>query len=457
MIASRAHSGSVVAFPAPHRYLSPRDVTTNQGYVWHSARTESTGKVLQSMGIRQPPDDGLPFYPWTNAPPATEQRLSLFLLLHPGDARAALEDAGRFTNWDRFPALDGYKTFTAHWHFAYTVEAMQKGADWTPPFKPVLKSMGIDSAMIMDFHGDGHPSDTGAARLRELQAYYDLCKRQSGPDFLLMPAEEANVHFGGHWGLAFPKPVLWRMSRAPEQKYREKDPTYGSVYNVADAAELLDLVRRENGFVYQTHPRTKSSMGFPDQIRQSAPFLDAHYFGAGWKAMPSDLSSPRLGERAFKLLDDMSNWGLRKRIVGEVDVFKIDPTHELYAHMNVNYVKMRALPSFDRYGEMLDALRRGEFFVSTGEVLLPDVAIEKARGGRIVVRARIQHTFPLQLAEVVWSDGTQVFRKIFPLTSTHPTDDVPFSAEVDAAQWKWARFAVWDVATNGAFVNPVWR
>ena len=46
--------------------------------------------------------------------------------------------------------------------------------------------------------------------------------------------------------------------------------------------------------------------------------------------MPADLSRPRLGERVLDLLDDMANWG-RKYVLGEVDVFKIDHTHELTA------------------------------------------------------------------------------------------------------------------------------
>jgi len=311
--------------------------------------------------------------------------------------------------------------------------------------------------MIMDFHGDGHPRDAGETRLRELAAFYDSCRKQSGPDFLLIPAEEANVHFGGHWALAFPKPVLWHMDRTAAQPFQEKNAKYGKVYRVADAKELLDVVRAEDAFVYQTHPRTKGSTGFPYQIRDSAHFLDAHYFGAGFKALPSDLSSPRLGERAFKLDDDMSNWGLKKRIMGESDVFQLDSTHELYAHMNINYVKTPGLPAFDNYGKLLDALRRGDFFTTTGEILLPDVNITEGAGGRIAVRARIQHTFPLNMAEIVWGDGRETYRKIVSLAETGPFGDFTFSEEADGGNWKWARFAVWDLAANGAFVNPTWR
>jgi hypothetical protein len=365
-IAVRTGTGSVAVFPAPHQYFFPRDFTTNMGYVWHSS-----WKGQVALGIRQLPDDATAYYPWSNAPPGTEQRMSMFLLLDRGDPPAALSGVLRYTHADRFPALDGYIRFAPHWHYAYTVQAIEHGAGWIPPFKPVLKAMGVDAAMIMDFHGDGHPADTGETRLSELQAYYRACRAQSGEQFLLIPGEEANVYFGGHWALAFPKPVYWRMSRKAGQEFRESDPRYGTVYNVADAKELLDLVRAEDAFVYTTHPRTKGSMGYPDQIRDSAFFQDLRWFGAGWKALPSDLSSPRLGDRAFKLLDDMSNWGLPKKLMGEVDVFQIDSTHELYAHMNVNYVKLPSLPAFDDYEKLLGALQRGDFFTTTGEVLLP--------------------------------------------------------------------------------------
>jgi len=451
-IAARTGSGSVAVFPAPHQYFFPRDFTTNMGYVWHSS-----WKGQVALGIRQLPDDATAYYPWSNAPPGTEQHMSLFLLLEPGDPAAALAGVRRYTNSDAFPKLDGYVRFAPHWHYAYTVQAMEKGTGWVPPFKPVLEAMGVDAAMIMDFHGDGHPADTGDTRLAELEAYYRACRAQSDGRFLLIPAEEANVYFGGHWALAFPKPVYWHMSRKAGQEFRKRDPRYGTVYSVADAKELLDLVRAENAFVYTTHPRTKGSMGFPDQVRDADFFRDPHWFGAGWKALPSDLSSPRLGDRAFKLLDDMNNWGLPKKLMGEVDVFQIDSTHELYAHMNVNYVRLPSVPAFDDYEQLLAALRRGDFFTTTGEVLLTGVKIAANGSGRIAVEARIRHTFPLEMAEIVWGDGQKTYRKPVPLTETHPFGEFTFRDQAEGGNWVWARLAVWDVAGNGAFVNPVWR
>jgi len=451
-IATRIGRATVAIFPAPHQYFFARDYTNNMGYAWHTA-----WRGTISLGIRQLPDDNSPYYPWMNAPPGTEQKLSMFLLLDDSEPRALLDDVLRYTHRDVFLKLDGFKTLAPHWHFAYTVQAMEKGLDWVPPFKPVLKDMGVDAAMIMEFHGDGHPADKTELRLREVDALYRACRAQSDANFLLIPAEEANVHLGGHWALWFPKPVYWFMSRNPDEPFRTTDPKYGTVYRVGDPEELLSMVLAERGYMYQTHPRTKGSTGFPDKIRDTKHFQDPRYIGAGWKAMPSDLSSPRLGERSLKLLDDMSNWGMKKRIFGEVDVFQIDATHELYAHMNVNYVRIPSLPSFDNYGDLTGALANGDFFVTTGEVLLPSVNVSAGAGDRINVRARLNYTFPLALAEVVWGDGAETHRKILPLEDTHEFGDREFAWQADAPDWKWARFAVWDVAGNGAFVNPIWR
>src|SRR5438552_8939187 len=343
------------------------------GYLWHTAF-----RGAASIGVRQLPDDNSPYYPWMNAPPGTVQRMPVFFLISDQPPNGALEDVLRYTRHDHFPALPGFQVVTSHWHFAYTELALEKGFDWTPPFKPVLKQMGVNAAIIMDFHGDGHPHDLTALRLKELEAYFRACRAQSDPRFLLIPSEEANVHLGGHWALVFPKPVYWFMDRPAGAPFVETVAGRGSVYRVGNSRELLDMVQREGGYMYQTHPRTKGSTGFPDQIRETEHFRDARYLGAGWKAMPSDVSSPRLGERALKLLDDMNNWGVRKRLLGEVDVFQLDSTHELYAHMNANYVRLPRLPDFDHYGEVVEALARGDGFITTGGVLLPEFSISGA-------------------------------------------------------------------------------
>src|SRR4030095_11068197 len=266
-LALKTGGGSVAVFPAPHQYFFPRDFTSNLGFLWHRAWR---GRV--ALGIRQLRDENWQYYPWMNAPPGRPQRMGVFFLLSPGGPDTALADVLRYTNGDRFRPLEGYKTLSTHWHLADTVQAMANGFDWTPPFKPVLKAMGVDASMIMDFHGDGHPGDLTDLRLDELAAYFRALRAQSVREFLFIPAEEPTVHLGGHGTLVFPKPVYWFMDRPKESlesksgAFVSQHPKYGTVYSVADAKEMLELVRREGGYMYQTHPRTKGSTGYPDKI-----------------------------------------------------------------------------------------------------------------------------------------------------------------------------------------------
>jgi hypothetical protein len=448
----RTPGGAVTAFPPPHQYFMPRDFTTNLGFTWHFA-----WRGIAGIGIRQYPDDNSFFYPWMNAPPGTEQRLSAFFLLDDRDPKTALEDALRYTHADRFPKLDGFTTLAAHWHPDFTVQAMENGPDWVPPFKPVLKQMGVDSMLIFDYHLEGHPDSLDKVRLQELEALSKSSKAQSDAGFLIVPAEEANVWLGGHYGLIFPKPVHWFKQRPAGTPLRTTDPQYGTVWHVGSPEDMLEMIRAEGGYVYQAHPRTKDSKGYPDKIRDTAWFRDPRYFGTGWKALPADLSSPRLGERAFKVVDDVNNWGLHKLFISEVDVFQVDSTHELYGHMNVNYLRLAKLPDFDHYGDLLKAVVAGDSFMTTGEILLPLVSVSTTSAAQIAVQAKISWTFPLRMAEIVWGDGTKTDRKVIPLEQTHEFGNASFTWTAAGPGWKWARLAVWDVAGNGAFTQPVWK
>ena len=451
-VAARMGAGSIAVFPPPHRYFFARDYTTNQGYLWYSSWRGQVG-----LGVHQYPDDNTGIDPWINAPPDSKQEMSLFLLPGAGDTAATLKDVLAYTHNDRFVHLDGFVTFEPHWHLAYTVQAMEKGIDWQPPFKSVMKAIGIDSAMIMDFHGDGHPGDLTDVRLHEQDEYYKACRAQSDSEFLLIPAEEADVYLGGHWGLVFPHPVYWQEDRKPGQPFESPDPKYGKVYRVNNAADMWKVVKAEDGVVYQTHPRTKGSTGYPDKILSTAYFRDSSYLGTGWKAMPSDLSSPRLGERAFKTLDDLNNLELHKQMIGEVDVFQISAADELYGHMNINYLRLQELPTFDHYGHILNALAKGNGFITTGEILLTSDTLSSAGDHAVKVNARISSTFPLRIAELVWGDGVHTLHQVIDLQSTPAFDSHDYSWLIETPGWRWARFAVWDVAGDGAFTNPTWR
>ena len=159
----------------------------------------------------------------------------------------------------------------------------------------------------------------------------------------------------------------------------------------------------------------------------------------------------------------MSNWGARKQLLGEVDVFKIDRTHELYGHMNINYVRLDRLPAFDEgWQPLLDALRGGRFFVSTGEILLHEATFggkasgETIAAGEVDVVLDVEGTFPLAFAEVIAGDGKKVERTRIDLSDSPAFDRRRISKKVDLRGKTWVRAEVWDIAANGAFTQPVW-
>lgn len=451
-LAAKMGAGSLAVFPPPHRYFFARDYTTNQGYAWYSAWRGRVG-----LGVQQYPDDNTGIDPWMNAPPGTVQEMSLFLLPSAGQATATLKRVLTYTHSDHLPHLPGFVTFAPHWHLAYTVQEMEKGPSWVPPFKPVMQAVGIDAAMIMDFHGDGHPNDLTSVRLNELKEYYKACRAQSSSNFLLIPAEEANVYLGGHWGLVFPRPVLWMQDRKPGQPFKTVDPSFGTVYHVHTPAEAWDMVKQEHGWVYQTHPRTKGSTGYPDKILDTDYFRDPRYLGTGWKSMPSDLSLPQLGERGFKTLDDLNNLGLHKHMLGEIDVFQLSPTDELYGLLNINYLRLPRLPDFDHYDQILQSVQKGDGFISTGEVLFSDFALQALGPDHVRASARVSNTFPLRLAEIVWGDGTRTHREPIDLSASAEFDQRSYTWEMKTPGWTWARLEVWDIAGDGAFTQPIWN
>ena len=171
--------------------------------------------------------------------------------------------------------------------------------------------------------------------------------------------------------------------------------------------------------------------------------------------MPVDLSQKRLGEvRCFGTLDDMNNWGGPKYMVGEVDTYKKFPDYDLYGDFNVNYVKLDRVPGFDDWSPIYRALRAGEFFVTTGEVLIPHWSVEGSGKERAVV-ADVEWTFPLEFVEAVWGDGERVGRTVVSATDQPPFGSHRFRIPFDASGKKWVRFSAWDSAGNGAFTQPV--
>jgi hypothetical protein len=460
-------AGSLAVFPAPHQYFYPLDEAFNLDFTWYGRNYRSLIPDF-GLGIRQDLMGDNRWVPWVNAPPKTQQRMNFFCLLSTDAPTPTLEAVKRFTHNDKYPALAGYKTMSSHFHneFVSKVVLAGKPIPQVPNFVSVFKNTGVNIVHLAEFHGPGHPKGPDSLRMLEMQTLNDMCKRFSDNDFLLLPGEEPNNFFGGHWLSFFPKPVIWIMARQPNMPFVTDDPRYGKVYRIADKADMLHLLEAENGLAWTAHARTKGSTGFPDAYKDEAFYKSDHFFGAAWKNIPADLSKPRLSQRVLDLMDDMANWGLKKHVIAEADLFSIEPANEMYAHLNVNYLQLDKLPDYSAgWQPVLDVMRQGKLFVSTGEVLLPSFTVNgKGAGetirlpkdGKAAIVLTIDWTFPLTSAEIISGDGQQVFRERIDLTKTRPFGKQTFRFTPTLNGRKWVRVEVWDAAVNGAFTQQVW-
>jgi len=147
------------------------------------------------------------------------------------------------------------------------------------------------------------------------------------------------------------------------------------------------MLNDEHALMWQTHPRTKSSDGYPDAVKDKPHFLSDRFAGASFQSLPVDQSQKRICEvRCLDLLDDMNNWDGPKYLIAEGDTYTKSPEDETYPQLDVNYVKLDRLPKFsDGWMPVLDALRAGNFFVTTGEVLLHDYSIQGTGAKRTFV------------------------------------------------------------------------
>jgi hypothetical protein len=139
-------------------------------------------------------------------------------------------------------------------------------------------------------------------------------------------------------------------------------------------------------------------------------------------------------------------------MVGEVDTYKKFPDYDLYGDFNVNYIKLDRVPSFEDWTPINRALRAGDFFVTTGEVLIKNWSIEGQSADREII-ADVDWTFPLEFVEAVWGDGKEVGRQVVSATDQPPFGNRRFRIPFSAAGKKWVRFSAWDSGGNGAFTQ----
>jgi hypothetical protein len=474
-------TGSLAVFPPPHKFFFAREDYVNLGYVYY--RKDSDASF--SLGIMQPDHEiGHPVWgdsqrewqkqqqeSWSetenfalfNAPAGTLQHMAVYYYLSPQGAQAALKGVLAYTHDDVFKPLPGFKVLTGHFHFRFN-EMLRDSHDMDlmPDWVPGYRALGINIIYLGDFHDDSDPRDPGPKRLAEEKIYFEGAQRMSDKNFLVIPAEEANSFLGGHWYMISPKPIYFTHS-APNPAFplpfKDVNPVYGTVYHLSSAEDVLRYINQTNSLIWTAHPRTKGSTNYPDLYKDKDFFLSNRFIGASWENLPTDLSEKTMCPyRCFDTEDDMSNWApAPKYMIAEGDIYWGAPDEESmeYSQLAVNYIKLNSVPLYNQsWAPIIDAMRAGEFFGTTGEILFHNWGVE-GTGANRTYNATIEYTFPLDFAELVWGNGQTVGRKIINLANTTAFGTKTLKIPFDATGKTWVRFDVWDAAGDGAWAQPI--
>ena len=379
LVAGGGSNGSIAAFPPPHVFFFTREVDTNLGYVWY--RKDEDAQF--GMGVRQAEGEEVREYienfALHNAPPGTMQRMATYFLLSADNADATRQAVMAYTHDDVFKPVPGYKTMVNHFHLRFTERLRASGSlDNTFEDLMVMKSTGINIVGLSDFHGDLRPNDPGPGRFEDQRDYYIASQKASDKDFLVTNWEEPTAHFGGHYNVMFPKNVYWSKVRTAGQPFTENVLGYGKAYHTGSTTDVQQMLDAENGYWFHAHPRTKGTTGYPDAIFDKPWVKNDRYLGIAFKpAMGDDLSNPRLcAWRCFDAIDTMNNMYANtslkpKFLIADVDTYRKGPEDDIYPGHPINYVRLDRLPGpTDDWTPILQSIRDGDFWVSTGEILI---------------------------------------------------------------------------------------
>lgn len=479
LLVAEGPRGSIATFPPPHTFFFTREVDVNLGYVFY--RNDGGGSY--SIGVTMPEAEADTFpqyeqnYALYNAPPGTWQKMSMYFYASPDAAEPTRQAALAFTHNDIFKAVPGYKTFVNHFHLRVTDRLRVSGFDTPLQDLMAMKAIGLNVIGLSDFHADSlAANDHGPARFKDQKDYAEASRRLSDKDFLVVPWEEPSVAFGGHYNIMWPKNVFWSKSNkvvGPGQSwmtaqgaalaFTENDPTYGKVYHTGNAEAMQRLLDAEGGYWYHAHPRTKSTAGFPDATWGTKYLKSDRYLGVAFKpGMGQDNSEATMCEwRCFDAIDTMNNLNADqgigpKLVIADIDTYRKSPEDDLYANFPVNYLKIDTVPGpDDDWSPVLKSMRDGNFFVTTGEILIKNYVVTGA-GNQRTITADAEWTFPMAFMEIVTGDGKAVTKQVISATDMQAFGTRKLSIPFDATGKKWVRFAMWDVAGNGAFTQPQW-
>ena len=454
LVVAEMDGAAIAAFPPPHTFFWAREVEINVGNNWYRKDDDTSFSIGVRQGEQEVVERYLANWSLYSAPPGSEQHMAAYFYPTLGPASEAFDAALAFTNGDVYRPLDGYRVMGSHYHTNLGRQLQATGSiDSRLSDFEVLRSAGIDIAGPVD-----RPRDD--TQLEEQYWLFRGAERHSDDEFMVMPQMENTNLLGGHWDLLFSHPVYYVDERPEGTPLITHHPEYGRVYNIGSVTDMMGMIEAEDMLVFMPHPRTKGSTGYPDAIRESAQFQSDWYRGVGWRwGMGSDLSERRLSEkRVIPLLDDMNNWiadtALRpKYLLAITETYAKAPGDDIYANGPVSYLRMDQLPEPGDYGPIVDALREGEYFVTSGEVLIPSHRYE-GRGSDMTLVAEVEWTFPLAFVEVVFGDGRRTTTRRVSATDLPAFGRETFRIPFDGTGQSWVRFAAWDTAGNGAMTMP---
>ena len=220
------------------------------------------------------------------------------------------------------PGARGIQDAETDWHLADTVQAMANGS-LDAAVQTSVKAMGVDASMIMDFHGDGTRTISPTCVSTNWTLYFRAL---------------------GAVGCRFPVDSERGSQRAPGRTLDARVSEAGAPVD-RPAARTVPWSRtiryaRSSAWPMQRRSWTSCAAKADTCIKRIEDERLDRFSGPIWRAITSRCqlpgrrqegaavrpSSPRLGDRAFDLIDELNNQGLRKRLLGEVDVFQFEIT-----------------------------------------------------------------------------------------------------------------------------------
>ena len=451
--------GSIATFPSPHRFFwggQTENIVGNNYYIREAMKDTMAIGVRHNMS----PEHFNIRWPGYNAKPGTVQRMSVFFMPTAESVYVTRARVMKYTNFDHLRELDGYKRLGAHMHVAGQA-AFMRDRRHERPWEKLIKENGFDVFAPCDFWAEGRCRDNKEGRKSDLERYQAMSHYCSTEDFLVVPAEEFWDESGKQTLIPFhcmvfpSKPMLYSRWRDDDQEFAEKLPDGRTYYHLKSADDFVEMCRREDCFILMPHPDTKANDGLPYDCKTEDWFTDERWFGIGCRMLPADNSVPTMiSGRTDRVWNDINNWSDRPRyIISELDTYtKVDESEEdweMYPMTNCTYVQLDELPGADNWQPLVDALRAGKHFYSTGEILLEKQDMKDGS-----CDATFSWTYPLAYVQLVYSDGENVKTMEISTSDSKPYGKETFHFDFPAGI-KWARVLATDIAGNSAFGMPV--